>query len=379
MRQLLLYMILTIAMAAGATSAQEAPGTQEAERQRAQGLMSMWNPQVMIDQSVKQAKQRYKLTPEQEQLVRKMTSEGVTAFLDKHESEVRDLVKDFIQARLAGSPPTPVRVQEWSRRVVPLFEEGKQEILKGNRQFREVLTDEQKKLFDEDQKVLQQQITMSQERLTRWTEGQFNPETDWMNPSGRQRPGATRPVQPELDRWDLYVRGFINRFKLDAAQTGQAMSILTESKNRATEYYFSRKADIEAANARIREVVADPARREQVPTARKELEDLNQPVDNLYAEMQERLNQIPTEEQRKANEVEQQARRERWRERMRRTGGDTVVSATSQTQPSASQSAAEGDSASQPAVGGRIPTTRPKRIHGPSASQPASQPATSQP
>jgi len=381
MRQVLVYAIVTVVVVVSVAAwAQPAlgPGTAPATRasprqdpqQQAQGFMSMWNPQVMIDRSVKQATSRYKLTPEQEELARKMTTDGVNAFLDKHEAQIRSLLLEAVEARMAGEPPAPDKVRDWARRAAPLFEEGQKAILDGNQQFRDCLSEEQKKIFDADQKILQQQVAFARERLTNWTEGRFNPETDWFTPRPRP-PAVTQPSQPNIDRWDLYVRGFINRYKLDDAQTAQAMAILADTKNRATEYYYSSKADIEAANQRLKELLADPALKEQSAEARKHLEDLNRPIDGLYAEMQQRLNQIPTDQQRKAYEAERQARRERFRDRIRRTDTNTAISATSQSQPGASQLALNPGSrpaaaASQPAsaasrsagVGGRSAATR---------------------
>jgi hypothetical protein len=369
MRRVSLYLALMTCCVTATALAQNKDGPGVADSQRAQNFMSMWNPQVMIENSVKQATARYGLTPEQEQLARRMTTDGVNAFLDKHETEIRSLVRDAIQARISGTPPTAAQVQEWAMRASPLFDEAKQEILKGNQQFRESLNDEQKKTFDTDQKVLQQQITSSKEKLDSWTKGKFNPETDWNTPP-RPRPTATGPVRPALDRWDLYVRGFISRFKLDPAQTSQAEAILMDSKNRATEYYFSRKPEIEAASQHVKDVLADSNRREQIVEARKRVEDLNKPIDTLYAEMQQRLNRIPTEAQRKANEAEVQARRDRWRNRTSRPAGDTAMSATSQSRPAANQHAeTEPSATSRPAL-----SVQPERSPAP-ATNPAPRPA----
>jgi hypothetical protein len=369
MRQLPLYTILLVGITLGTALAQEANGPRGPDSQRAQNFMSMWNPQVMIDNSVKQAVTRYNLTPEQEQLARKMTTDGVNAFLDKHEAEMRGLVRDAIQARISGNAPTPAQVQEWSQRAAPLFDEAKQEILKGNQQFRDSLNEEQKQTFDADQKILQQQLASSREKLDLWTKGKFNPETDWMNPP-RPRPTATGPNRPELDRWDLYVRGLISRFKLDPAQISQANAILSDSKSRATEYYFSRKAEIEAASLRVKEVQADPNLKSQVAEARKQMEDLNKPIDTLYAEMQQRLNQIPTEAQRKANEAEVQARRERWRNRNNGPSSNTAISATSQSRPAGSQLAATDPLAATQASA-TAAASQPARIQRPAASRSA--------
>jgi len=304
MRQLLVLTSVTFILAAGLVWGQ--PANQPPQRS-GDPMSSMWNPEMMINRSVQQASRRYNLTPEQEEVARKLTTDGVNAFLDKHESELRSLIGEALRARMSGQPPTAEEVKKWTERAAPLFEEAKKAILEGNRQFREVLTDEQKKGFDADQKLIEQQFAATGEMFERWKKGDFDPVNDWID---RQRPRPDwRESRPELDRFERYARRFIDNYKLDSTQATQVMSIVADSRKRAEEYWYSRKTDIEAARARVRELASDLKNRQQYLAATKQLTELNKPVNDLYNEMRRRLDVIPTDAQRKAFEASAQARR----------------------------------------------------------------------
>lgn len=383
MRQVLVLVIFASILAAGPAMGQ--PARSQAQAPAGEDPMSsIWNPQLMIDRSVKAATKRYNLTPDQEKLARQMTTERVGIFLDRHERDLRDLVREAIQARFASQPPSPEKVQAWARRVGPLFEEARKEILQGNQEFRNALTDEQKKAFDTDQQVLQRQFGQTEQMLTRWKDGGFDASRDWTH--SRQRP-EPRPIRPELDRFQRYARRFIEDYKLDAGQTTQVMAIVTESRKRAEEYWYSRKADIEVTRQRVQELSRDPNARQQYQAASKQLSELNRPVDDLYEEMKARLDQIPGEAQRQARDQEMQTRRQRWRDQMRDSGrGPVAVS----SQTSATQAVASGP-ASRPVAqgpGSRPASTRPadaaasRSRRGAAAarsSQPATQPAARAP
>lgn len=370
MRQLLVWTPLAVLLLAGVTSAQT--GTQPG-RSPADPMSSMWNPQMMIERSVKQATERYHLTPQQEQLARKMTTDGVNAFLDKHEMELRSLVSQAIQARMSGQAPTPDQAKAWAEKAMPLFEEAKKLILDGNRQFRDSLSDEQKKTFDEDQKTMQQQFVTSGDTLGRWSTGGFDPVNDW-NP---------RPVIPnrshtysEFDRFDRYARRFISNYKLDSSQASQVLAIAAESRKRAEEYHSSHKADIQTARSRVQELSRDPRNRQQYVEAVRQLTDLNKPVNDLFGEMRDRLDLVPNDSQRKAYNTEVQDHRTAWREQMRRRDpASTAISSASQI--ATSQGAASRTASSRVA---QTQATRPTpAISRTTTTGPALRPVVSRP
>jgi len=317
-----------------------------------QSVWKMWNVDRMIERATMQVSRRYKLTPEQEAFTRKLMATKVRQFLEKYEDDIRYLLTQAMKYQMAGTPPTPEEVQRLTKRFMPLFEEAKRQILEANSQFREILTDEQKKKHDVDLQVTKHNFEVLQERLNRWAAGGFDPEKDFRPPRKRRPAGAgarggdRRPrvigpggrVERTLDYWDLYVRRFINRYKLDAAQTKQAMSILADCKKRALEYRTSHKEDFQKVQDKIRRLLGKKDARKDLEAAYKELRELSKPINDIFQEMKQRLDQIPTEAQRRAYKAEIKRRTEEFRRRIRARRSTSSAPAT---QP--------GSAASQPA------------------------------
>jgi hypothetical protein len=99
------------------------------------------------------------------------------------------------------------------------------------------------------------------------------------------------PVAPgeSLDKWTQYVRDFIAGYKLDMAQESQAWSILKNLQARAQEYRISHKTDYIAARTSADQV-----------QARKDLAQLEAPIEQMFEDLKRRLALIPTETQRAA-------------------------------------------------------------------------------
>lgn len=112
-------------------------------------------------------------------------------------------------------------------------------------------------------------------------------------------PGA-RPVTPAaagqdtrvtvipLDDWARHVQGFINRYKLNTQQAEQAWQIYGELHKRAAEYRTARGADYAAI-----ERVTDPKLHNE------ELAAMDKPIQEMFTELKNRIEGIPTEAQRK--------------------------------------------------------------------------------
>ena len=159
---------------------------------------AMWDVQKMIDRATSQVVKRYALTPEQETFTRNLMATRVNAFLDKHESEIRDLFAQAIKYQISGNPPPPEKVKEWTAQINPMFDEAKVSIIDGNRDFREILSDDQRKIHDIDLKVMERNFKDAEQRLNRWGDGGFDPKVDL----GPPNPGAprTRPASQARHR-----------------------------------------------------------------------------------------------------------------------------------------------------------------------------------
>ncbi len=102
------------------------------------------------------------------------------------------------------------------------------------------------------------------------------------------------------DAWRRYLERFADRFKLDAAQRATAESVFRTQNEQRERYRQAHKAEF-AALDQIQE------RDERF----KKQQELNQPVQTLFAELRSKLDQIPTAAQKAAAPPEPERRRSR--------------------------------------------------------------------
>ncbi|MFQ6048641.1 MAG: hypothetical protein ACE5K7_04685 [Phycisphaerae bacterium] len=339
----------------GSSTAQQAGSAKTGQSTSPRAPWELWSVEKMINLACDQIARRYSLTPQQDTYTRALMTRRVKAFLDQHEDELRALLSEAWAARLANEPPTAEMAKDWAERAKPIFEAAKAQILEGNKQWREVLNDEQKKIHDIDMKLMRTNFGITQERLDRWASGKFDPEREWRrgglvgalagggaaDRSGRSRisrgPGGV--VRSE-DYWQLYVRRFISNYQLDANQAETARSILRECRQRAAEYRKGRKEQFEQAVAAVRRALAaKPRDAAAIRQAYTHLRELNRPINELFKELRRRLEEIPTQAQKQAYQKARQERtarlRKQWQERRARMArkSTTTTAAGPTTRP----------------------------------------------
>ncbi len=326
----------------------------------------LWPTAKMIDLASEQIGRRYNLTEDQNSYTRALMSQRVNRFLVEHEAEVRALLKEAWTARLKGEAPSVETAKTWAQRGLPIFEAAKREILEGNKEWREVLDEKQRKIHDVDMRVMERNFDITKKRMDRWGGGGFDSEKDWYRgglvgaltgqqsttrPSrrGRVGPSAGGVVRSE-DYWEQYVRQFIKNYSLDESQSQAARSILSECKQRAGEYRQGRKEQFEKANSKVREVLAKrPGDAVTIRAAYGDLRALNKPINELFKELKRRLEEIPTAAQKKSYKEVREARlaklRGQWQEKRRRMGVRATTKPTTQaaeaSEPTATAPAGE--------------------------------------
>ena len=113
-----------------------------------------------------------------------------------------------------------------------------------------------------------------------------------MRSRGRDRDGRDgRFSFGRGDPWDRYVDDFTQRYQFDAAQQATAQSILRELKQERDMYREVRRDDFDA----LRNIDDWRARREAYGK-------LNEPIDQIYDQLKNRLARIPTSAQIRAEE-----------------------------------------------------------------------------
>lgn len=139
---------------------------------------------------------KYNLSPEQDDFTRKVVFESAHRFLKTHEGELRGLIDRLFEVRTGGTM-TPEELVEWGRRAMPIYNDAKQIILQTNEQWREILTEEQRKIHDEDVKLMVESFETTENQIERIVTGQMTVE-EFANPNfkrDRRRP-ATPPQAP---------------------------------------------------------------------------------------------------------------------------------------------------------------------------------------
>jgi hypothetical protein len=284
---------------------------------------SLWNAEQLMDQACEGIARRYDLTEEQKTYTRKLMAHYVKLFLDQHQDEVRGLVADAIRLAAPGGSRDPKDFQRWAERSEPLWNEVKQLILKGNERWRKCLDDRQREIHDRDLASMNGNFEAFDKKFARWRSGGYDPEIDRYifraEPAAPPVRGRNATVGEGAwsvtneSYWDLYVRNFIKKYQLDPAQTETTYSILKECKDRAMQYSEARRQEIKSAEDKLRELRQGGGSPGEIADTEAEYRRLTAPLDQLFNEMKDRLEKIPTTSQRETYEDQRKEQRERIR------------------------------------------------------------------
>jgi len=272
---------------------------------------------VMLLRWVEEACDKYDLDPEQREGVRKEAVDRWSEFLTENRADLQPLVNDFIEMRLELEPPSAQRVKDWADRAGPVFERTRDQVHRSHDEFRKVLRPMQRAKFEVDALKMGAGMAIAEQKLKQWKEGEVDQDVFW-EPRGPQRrerreerrrrreeaeAAATdnQPATPvdqiaaELGRWEKYVADFIGMFKLDEGQRSAAISCLSELKERALAHRDRRREDIAELERRIESFTGSDTALDEL---KKQLAELYGPVDEMFKELQSRLDRIPTSQQR---------------------------------------------------------------------------------
>jgi hypothetical protein len=339
------------AMLAGPLFGQNEPNPPKAEPKDAkqqwdeatQASPWFWNAQLMINAYVRAMSQAYKLTDKQEEYTRELMNKRVKQFLKDYEKDSRTLLSEYFEYRMSGEVPSAQAAKEFAKRAQPLVPIIRQEIIDGNMQWRRILNEEQIKLHDRDLEIINRQFDTFDKMMTRWSDGDVRPLD--VGIQQRNRPFAVRKIE---DAMGDYVRNFIARYNLDESQQQTAQSILREAREEATRYRDSHKDEFTELAAKQKDLTAsNPKTEEDVKRAKEEgrklterQAELEKPLtEELFSRFKDRLEKIPTTDQRAAYEARQTAIKERL----------AVLRAKATTMPTTTRPATTRPATSRPA------------------------------
>ena len=278
---------------------------------------------------------QYELDEQQLKQMREDVLERWPGFFTEHRSDIQPVLNEWIEMRLELEPPSPERVQAWAEKTEPLFEQLADEFEGGARDFREVLKPMQRAKFELEMLQIGVGMQVARAKLQQWKKGEFEEREFWDPPwEERRRRRAERQAQRnedrepqtvredqvarELERWDRFVAQFIDAYALDESQQSTANSLLNELKERAIAHRDRNRDRIVKLEERI--AAGKEGEEEEI---KRLLVELYGPIDDMFAELKNRLEALPTSEQRaRVGEAEVERTRQREAERAERIAAE---------------------------------------------------------
>ncbi len=287
------------------------------------------------------AAQEYNLDARQKQAFRRQITESWTNFIDDNRSQIEPLLGEFERARHADTPPSAEQVAHWAARALPLFEKARGELGDGQAGLREILTPRQRLLFDARTARSAASMLKYQRTLKRWSTGSFRDDEWWQpadtnglaeesaasasegqrrpepvlerqaSPAHQAAPTARQPapaesfgpdipqrIGEELTAWEQYVAAFCDHYELDRSQRNTADSILREMIARAVDHIHLHRDEVAKLERMISGTDPQAARNADQDDVNAEIERLYGPIDQMFAELQQRIQLLPTAAQR---------------------------------------------------------------------------------
>ncbi len=151
------------------------PDERAARAAARQSFLRMINVDALIDNYTRFLGRKYDLTTDQSDFTKSLLKEKTDAFMGDRREELYSLVDRLFEVR-SGGEMNPSELMEWGKSVMPIYEEAKNLINTGNTQFREILDERQKKIHDEDLRLMAESFSTTEDQLERITTGQMSIE-----------------------------------------------------------------------------------------------------------------------------------------------------------------------------------------------------------
>lgn len=262
---------------------------------------------------------RYKLTEEQGDEVEQAVVDRWSRFLNENREEMEPLINEFIELRMEIEPPDTGEVEDWAQRVGPMFDQMREQFDGGISDMRSILTPMQRIKFEAEAMAFKAGMVRAEQKLSLWQAGEIDTRTEFWEPTReerrRRREESRREeekssdevddqaeaevedyIAEELKAWEQYVIEFIKLHELDGSQRVAALSCLTELMQRAGDHRDRHKEDILELERRIN----DPNRpAEGSEVIENQLVTLYGPIDEMFTQLCDRIEKIPTTEQRR--------------------------------------------------------------------------------
>ncbi|MGE3182056.1 MAG: hypothetical protein AB7N71_10525 [Phycisphaerae bacterium] len=171
-------------LAALAVSATLVPFSGAQER-RPGPFSQMVNVPALVDNYARFLARKYELSPEQEERTVSMLQQKTDAFLATHEDTIFDLYQNMLAVRGGGEMSSDELV-DWGKLAMPIYQDAKEIIIGGNAEWRDMLTDEQKRMHDADVELMYESFQTTDDQLKRIVTGEMTVD-EFRNPPKANR------------------------------------------------------------------------------------------------------------------------------------------------------------------------------------------------
>lgn len=289
---------------------QEATARPEAQDAREE-VEGFWQVDSILEQAVRNIALRYNLNETQTEFTRHMMVSRVKRFLDDHQDEVWPLVRDLARYQREGGLSDAKIAQRLGPIASRILQEAKDEILRSNEEWGEILTEEQRRVHEYDLREMDKTFNAMENRFGGWEEGRVADGSVFPQP----RPLKNQPPRPRkphkaglpdpderqkedggrtlASHFEAYVERFIADYELTKAQREAANSILREISERNAAFHKAHEEELQEIRGKLAEA-GTPAERRRLTSQRRHI---TKPLDNLFAEFKARLDQIPDKAQ----------------------------------------------------------------------------------
>ena len=262
---------------------------------------------------------RYGLTPQQTTLFQRAVMRESFRMMIKHGPAMWEQAQEALQGRAQGKPYTAEQIARWAKDADPVFHEMEASIERVAGELEQTMPDEKKSVLEKDMAGFHKRQKAVEAMSQRWAKGLWKPD-EWgleddpiqtggaraaaetQQPAPTPPPQAARPVAPlvapaivatvipdhwvehDPTTWIALVIEIGKKYRLDAGQMDTAWSIHAELVERAGRFAKLRASELAA-----------------VPAAQRPTHESYQPIRELFGELRDRLESLPTSTQREAS------------------------------------------------------------------------------
>ncbi len=294
-----------------------------------------WEVRRRFDTMMEVFSDRYLLDEGQERMMRRKFIRMSNSMFQKHSGRIMQYATEAIQTRAMGDEFTPEQVQRWVRLAEPVFQDARLRLNESAAELMQELDPEQREILSRDLAAANHRMGTIEKLSEEWKRGNWKP-ADWgmendpiqlaaesrrieedaakdraaavaeqarnpkrTPPDANPRVGDSKPavrskgpVQPkgDTDAWTVYVRAFIERYKLNDGQRTRAWLIHKDVLNRRDQ--LNKRHEKQLGGVVKRGGVASDA----ATSLRIKHQAL---LERLFSQMERRLGRLPTRAQRK--------------------------------------------------------------------------------